>query len=89
MAEEKNLQYLQKVKSFVIDNFPMAKKVPLANDDNLLIKGVVDSLGLLLIVDFLEAEYGISVHEMDVVVDNFGSFESISAYVGRKLSKKL
>ena len=53
-------------------------------EDRLLEDGIIDSLSLLDLVDFIERTYGIVVDEFDVDVDTFGSVRSIAGYVSAK-----
>jgi acyl carrier protein len=52
--------------------------------EDLLDQRVIDSLGILKLVSFLEKNYGIQVDDADVVPENFLSLNSIAAYVGKK-----
>ena len=53
-------------------------------EDRLLEDGIIDSLSLLDLVDFIERTYGIVVDEFDIDVDTFGSVRSIAGYVSAK-----
>lgn len=53
-------------------------------DDRLLEDGIIDSLSLLDLVDFIESTYEITVDEFDIDVDTFGSVRSIANYVSAK-----
>ena len=53
-------------------------------DDRLLEDGIIDSLSLLDLVDFIETTYGIEVDEFEVDVDTFGTVRSIASYVVEK-----
>lgn len=46
--------------------------------------GLVDSLGLMQIVEFVETEYGIVVDETELVPRNFRDLGSIADFVERK-----
>lgn len=53
-------------------------------EDRLLEDGIIDSLSLLDLVDFIERTYGIVVDEFDIDVDTFGSVRSIAKYVSAR-----
>ena len=57
---------------------------PLANDYPLIENGVIDSLGLLEIVQFIEREFGVEVADEDLVIGNFGTLDTIARLVGSK-----
>jgi acyl carrier protein len=52
-----------------------------APDDDLLKKGIVDSHGVMELVDFLEDRYGITVRDEDLTPENFGTLVRIEEYV--------
>lgn len=52
--------------------------------DSLIDSGVLDSLGVLKLVMFLEDRYSIQVDAGDVIPANFDSIEAICAYVHKR-----
>lgn len=52
--------------------------------DDLLSNGVLDSLGILQLVSFIEDRFGIQVPDEDVVYDNFYSVEKLSDYLAKQ-----
>jgi acyl carrier protein len=55
--------------------------LPLANDTSLLESGILDSLGLLRLVVFLEERFGITMGDTDLLPENFASVNTICAYL--------
>ena len=55
--------------------------LPLADDTSLLDTGILDSLGLLKLVVFLEERFGIAMGDTDLLPENFASVNAICAYV--------
>lgn len=53
-------------------------------DEDLLADGMVDSLGMVRLVAFIEDELGIVVPPEDFVVENFLSVDHITAYLVRR-----
>jgi acyl carrier protein len=53
----------------------------LAADDDLLLSGTLDSLGVMTVVAFLEKQMGKSIPAPDITIENFASVEAISSYV--------
>jgi acyl carrier protein len=43
-------------------------------------------MGIMEIVEFVEAEFGIDIAETELVTENFGSVTQMSAFVARKRS---
>jgi acyl carrier protein len=68
--------------AFVNTNI-MARGQPIAPDDDLEAAGV-DSMGLLKILLFIEAEFGFWLPDEDLVEENVGSPRALASYVCRK-----
>ena len=52
----------------------------------LLLSGMVDSLGVIQIVDFLEGEIGREIDPADVVLENFQSVDAMVAFASHSLA---
>ncbi len=50
-------------------------------DDNLLIGGLVDSLGIMRLIDFIEKNFNMRVPPEDVTIDHFRSVRVIAEYI--------
>ena len=49
---------------------------------------IIDSLGLLKLVTFLEKSHGIQVNDEDIVPENFQSLNSMAKFVEQKMRSK-
>lgn len=56
----------------------------IAEDDDLLLSGLLDSLGVADLVAFLETRFARDIPLSDVTVENFGTLQAIAAYVGQE-----
>ncbi|MGH2787252.1 MAG: acyl carrier protein [Actinomycetota bacterium] len=56
----------------------------LTDDYPLLEKRVLDSVGILNLVSFVEEEFGVQVEDTEIVPQNFGTIASIAALVTSK-----
>ena len=59
---------------------------PLRDDDLLLERQILDSLGLFQLVGYLENEFDIEVRDEELVPANFGSVRDIARLVREKQS---
>jgi acyl carrier protein len=57
---------------------------PIELDTDLLLTGLVDSLGVVLIVDWMEERLGISIDPADVVLENFQMVRQMVEYAQRR-----
>lgn len=61
---------------------------PYADDASFLETGVVDSLGVMELVMFVEEQFGIDVEDREVVPANFNSVSRLSAFVRGKATPR-
>jgi acyl carrier protein len=74
------------VTQYVRENFLYARPdYPLGDDDRLLDDGVIDSMGAVELVAFIEDRFGVGIPDDEITEDNFGSIAAIAGFVGRKL----
>jgi acyl carrier protein len=55
----------------------------LTPEDNLLSAGIIDSIGILQLVAFIEEHFNIKVPDEDVVYENFYSAKVLSNYLAQ------
>ena len=71
-----------KIKQFIVDEFmPDVSVDELDSDFDLLTGGVVDSLGLLQVVAWLETEFDVTVDESQLGPESFRTVAAIKEYV--------
>jgi acyl carrier protein len=76
----------RRIYQYIVEKFPLARKRNIGNHDSLLETGVLDSLGILDLVHFLETEFGFQVADEELLPENFQSVDSISVFVTEKTS---
>ena len=81
-------EYENALAQFVRNELLHGRKVALTDDADLLSAGIVDSLGLLRLVAFLEERFGVKVPDEDVVFENFQSIRAMATYVAQRLAAK-
>lgn len=73
------------VRDFIRDKFLFgAGGDELTADYSFLAHGVLDSMGVIELVHFLEERCGISIDDTEIVPENLDSIGQISAFVTRK-----
>ena len=78
------MEYTQTIRDFVIENFLFGDDNDLENSSSFLENGVVDSTGILELVNFLEETYEISVEDEELIPENLDSIENVVKYLERK-----
>ncbi len=78
-----------KIRAFILSNLAERKGVTfIGDDDSLLETGVVDSLGIFLIVTFLEENFHVGVADDEITPENFRTLDVISRMVESKMSRQ-
>ena len=73
--------------TFIADRFttpPGVEEVAITTP--LVETGIVDSVGILLIVRFVEEEFGVRVEADDLVLENFATVEAVRDFVTSRLA---
>jgi acyl carrier protein len=56
------------------------------DDDSFLEEGIVDSLGIMELVLFIEETFGLSIADHDLTPENFDSVNKMANYIQNRLS---
>ncbi len=78
---------VQKIRQFIFDNFLFdAGEEDLGNDDSFLEQGVIDSTGVLEVVEWLEETFEITVEDEELVPENLDSVNLLARFITGKTS---
>ena len=69
------------IRTFLAERFPAARNRTLGQEERLLENGILDSLGVLDLVAYLEEEFAIAVTDDDLVPEHFETLERLTAFV--------
>ena len=72
----------ERIRNFLGQHFPATRNVQ--DEQSLLGGGLIDSLGILEVVTFLEKEFGFVVSDEELLPENFESVRSLSNFVQQK-----
>ena len=77
-----------KIRKFIIENFLFdASDDALQNEVSFLEQGIIDSTGVLELVDWLEEEFEINVEDEELIPENLDSVNLLSIYIHRKTNE--
>ena len=72
---------------FIVMNYLFGDITRVPRDDDALVEeGVIDSTGILELIEFLESHFEIEVSEAETVPQNLGSISSLTEFVMSKRS---
>lgn len=74
----------EKIRSFIVENFLFGDAGALKEDTSFLNDGIIDSTGILELVDYIEENFGIKVEDDELVPENLDSIKNLEAYITRK-----
>lgn len=57
------------------------------NDTKIFEQGLLDSMGLLLLIDFIKEKFTIEVKDDELLIDNFESVDNIASFIKNKKIK--
>ena len=78
-------QVLARTRAYVTETFLyMRPGFTLADQDRLLQRGVIDSMGVMELIAFLRTEFGVDVADDDITESNLGTLADIARYVTAK-----
>ncbi len=74
------------MRDFITENFLEIAGIESFEDaDSFLDQGIVDSTGILLMMEFIEKEFNIRIEDEEVIPENLDSLLNLSAFIGGKL----
>ncbi len=77
------------IRDFLIENFLFGDSAPLTDDAmSLLDNGIMDSVGVMELVGFLEGDMGLEIEDAELVPENLDSVDNLIAFVTKKREVK-
>jgi len=78
----------QQLRHFVNETFLFGQGAEgIGPDDSFMDSGIIDSTGILEVVNFLEQRYDITLADEDLVPANLDSFRNLTGFIQRKLAE--
>lgn len=77
---------IAEVRSFIKQNYTLGNGHALSDSDSLLEHGVIDSTGVLELIEFLQEMYGIVGEDEELPADNLDVVENVAGYISRRLN---
>ena len=83
------MNFEQDLRNYILEEcLPGEDPNMLADDDDLIETGVLDSLAVMKLVAHLEKTFQIKVLTEEINQENFGSIQQLAQFVGGKLSSR-
>jgi acyl carrier protein len=86
MAQDTN-SITPEIRDYISRNFLFSDKgFPYGDDASFLEEGIIDSLGIIELVSFVEKKFAISVADHELLPTNFDSVSKLSSFIANKLA---
>ena len=72
------------IRQFIIDNFLFGDDEGLETDSSFLEEGIIDSTGMLELINFLEETFAIEIEDEEMVPENLDSISNIIIFLETK-----
>lgn len=74
-----------RVRGYVTENFLyMRQGYAFSDGDSLLGHGIIDSMGVIELITYVQDEFGVEVGEEEITEENFGTLSAIARFVEAK-----
>ena len=74
------------VKQFIIDNFLFGSiDNSFHDDDSFMENGIIDSTGILELVEYIEHQYNIKIKDEELIPENLDTLNNVSNFIIRKM----
>jgi len=85
----KNYSIKMIMKNFIIENFQLNKSnKEFLDTDSFLNKGIIDSTGILELLEFIENKFDIIIENEEVIPQNLDSLNNIEKFILSKIKTK-
>ncbi len=71
----------EQIKGFIIENFLFGDEGELEDDISFLETGIIDSTGVLELVEFIEDTFSINIDDEELIPENLDSLQSVTKYI--------
>ena len=75
----------EKIRSFMIENFLFGEDIDLKDDTSFLEEGIIDSTGVLELIEYLEEEFNIQIDDEDLIPENLDSLNNLEKFIANLL----
>ena len=79
-------EILNDIRNYIKKEFIVSENIE--DDQSLTESGIIDSMGIINIIEYLESKYNIEIDDEDILQKNFGSINKITNYTLKKINNE-
>ena len=88
-GEDVAVQVRAELRDFIVANYLFGDVARAPSDDDSLVEGgVIDSTGILEMIEFLESHFGIEVSETETLPQNLDTISNLTRFVMSKMAAR-
>ncbi len=72
------------IREFIVENFLFGDDDGFSDDTSFLEEGIIDSTGILELVNYIEEEFSITIDDEELIPENLDSLNNITAFLKKK-----
>lgn len=80
------MEHESEIRTFIAERFLFGADLTLTGDESFFESGIIDSMGVLELIAFLEDRYKIKVDDNELVPENLDSLKGLCGFLSKKLS---
>ena len=74
------------VRTFLVENFFLnTRSITIEDDTSLMEKGIIDSTGILEVVEFIQTVFNIPISDDEIIPGNLDSLNNVACFVKKKI----
>ncbi len=86
-ADTEDMVIKETISEFIVNNFLKGSELTnLVDDSSFLEEGIIDSVGVMELVAFLETTFNFRVEDEEIIPENLDSVNKLTVYVQSKLA---
>jgi acyl carrier protein len=85
----KNAMHKDLIRNFIYSSLTKrSEHKKIADKDNIIKEGILDSLGLMHLINYIEETFSLKIDDEELIPDNFETVEVISSLIGRLIESE-
>ena len=76
----------EKIKDFIIENFLFGEEEDLNGQTSFMDNAIIDSTGVLELVDYLENDFNITISDDELLPENLDTIDNIVNFLDKKIT---